>query len=50
MSNFDRGIIPQRGLEDVVLPTALKQKLKQIVSYQKAQGVLFGQWGFDKQQ
>lgn len=50
MSNFDRGVVPRFGLEDVALPVAIKDKLKQIVNYQKAQGVLFGQWGFEKEQ
>ena len=29
--------------------TIIKERLKQIVNYQKAQAVLFGQWGFEKQ-
>ena len=49
MSNFDRGIVPQHGLEEVVLPTDIKERLKQIVNYSKAQAVLFGQWGFQQQ-
>ena len=49
MSNFDRGVIPQFGLENVVLPPTVKAKLKQMVNYSKAQAVLFGQWGFQKQ-
>ena len=49
MSNFDRGIVPQRGLEEVEVTEKVKEKLKQIVNYSKAQAVLFGQWGFEKQ-
>ena len=49
MSNFDRGVVPTRGLEDVQLPKEVKEKLKQIVNYSKAQAVLFGQWGFQQQ-
>jgi SpoVK/Ycf46/Vps4 family AAA+-type ATPase len=49
MSNFDRGIVPQHGLESVILPSDIKEKLKQIVNYSKAQAVLFGQWGFQQQ-
>ena len=41
--------MPQHGLEEVVLPTDMKEKLKQIVNYSKAQAVLFGQWGFQQQ-
>jgi hypothetical protein len=49
MAQFDRGIVPQHGLEAVVLPSEIKEKLKQIVNYSKAQAVLFGQWGFQQQ-
>ena len=49
MAQFDRGIVPQHGLEEVVLPSDIKEKLKQIVNYSKAQAVLFGQWGFQQQ-
>jgi hypothetical protein len=49
MSQFDRGIVPQRGLEEVEVTEKVKEKLRQIVNYSKAQAVLFGQWGFEKQ-
>jgi len=49
MSNFDRGIVPQHGLEEVVLPEGIKEKLRHMVNYSKAQAVLFGQWGFQQQ-
>ena len=49
MSNFDRGIVPKHGLEEVVLPSAIKDKLRQIVNFSKAAAVLFGQWGFERQ-
>ena len=31
------------------LPAPIKDKLRQMVSYSKAQAILFGQWGFEKQ-
>eukprot|EP00965_Chrysotila_dentata_P188006 6172469-Pleurochrysis_carterae.AAC.1 len=34
---------------EVELPPAIKDKLRQMVAYSKAQAVLFGQWGFEKQ-
>lgn len=40
MSNFDRGIVPQRGLEEVELPPSIKEKLKRMVNYSKAQVAL----------
>jgi hypothetical protein len=33
----------------VVLPDDIKQRLVEIVSYGKAQSILFGQWGFTAQ-
>ena len=33
----------------VILPSEIKERLKQIVNYSKAQAVLFGQWGFQQQ-
>eukprot|EP00935_MAST-01C_sp_MAST-1C-sp1_P000007 g7.t1 len=47
--DFERRVVPTRGLDDVILPEELKQTLTQIVNYGKAQAILFGQWGFDKQ-
>jgi SpoVK/Ycf46/Vps4 family AAA+-type ATPase len=49
MIDFDRRVVPTRGLEDVVLPDNLKSSLTEIVEYGKAQAILFGQWGFQKQ-
>jgi len=49
MIDFDRRVVPTRGLDDVVLPDNLKQSLTEIVEYGKAQAILFGQWGFQKQ-
>lgn len=49
MIEFDRRIVPTRGLDDVVVSDALKSSLSDIVNFGKAQSILFGQWGFYKQ-
>lgn len=49
MVDFDRRIIPTRGLDDIVVPASIKSALNDIVNFGKAQSILFGQWGFAKQ-
>jgi SpoVK/Ycf46/Vps4 family AAA+-type ATPase len=49
MVDFDRRIVPTRGLDEVILSPALKESLQNIVDFGKAQSILFGQWGFAKQ-
>jgi hypothetical protein len=49
MIEFDRRIVPTRGLDDVVVNGSLKSSLSDIVNFGKAQSILFGQWGFYKQ-
>ncbi len=49
MSDFDRRIVPTRGLDDVILSKELKASLTEIVDFVKAESILFGQWGFEKQ-
>lgn len=45
---FDRCVVPEKGIESMVLEDSIKQSLNSIVQYSKAQSVLFGAWGFDK--
>lgn len=49
MVDFDRRIIPTRGLDSVILPEEIKSSLQDIVNFGKAQSILFGQWGFNSQ-
>jgi len=44
---FEKRVIPTRGLDKLVLPTKIKQQLAAIISFEKAKKVLFGHWGFD---
>jgi len=47
MNEFDRKIIPKRGLPDLILPEALKNKVKQVITFEKSRKILINQWGFD---
>lgn len=47
MRAFSDRVVPKTSLEDVILPTKLVAKLKELVDYEKARSVLFGQWGFN---
>jgi SpoVK/Ycf46/Vps4 family AAA+-type ATPase len=49
MVDFDRRIVPTRGLDDVVVSDELRSSLGDIVNFGKAQSILYGQWGFSKQ-
>jgi hypothetical protein len=49
MVDFDRRIIPTRGLDMVILPKEIKSALQDIVNFGKAEAILFGQWGFSSQ-
>mmetsp|Transcript_25098 Transcript_25098/g.53407 ORF Transcript_25098/g.53407 Transcript_25098/m.53407 type:complete len:568 (+) Transcript_25098:2-1705(+) len=45
---FDRRVVPEKGIDTMILDETVKKSLSSIVQYSKAQSVLFGQWGFDK--
>jgi SpoVK/Ycf46/Vps4 family AAA+-type ATPase len=47
LADFDRRVVPTLGLEALVLPPEIRQRLIEVVSFEKAREVLFGQWGFD---
>jgi len=48
MKNFDRRVVPDAGLEDLMLTDDVMLVMKDIVNFEKARAVLFGQWGFGK--
>jgi SpoVK/Ycf46/Vps4 family AAA+-type ATPase len=48
MKDFHRRLIPARGLDQVIIPDPIMKNLKEIIQFEKARSVLFGQWGFDK--
>lgn len=49
ISDFDRKVVPTRGLENCILNESLSKSLSEIVNYVKAESILFAQWGFQKQ-
>jgi len=46
MKSFQNRVVPKQGLDELVLGEELKAKLQEIVDFEKARAVLFGQWGF----
>jgi len=45
---LDRHVVATCGIESVIASPKVTQLLKDLVDFQKSQGVLFSQWGFDK--
>lgn len=48
MKDFHRRVVPVGGLDEVVVEEKLMKQLREIVQFEKARSVLFGQWGFGK--
>lgn len=46
MTNFRDRVVPDAGIEEMVLPAEVRNKLAKIVAFEKARPVLFGQWKF----
>lgn len=47
MKTFDHRVVPTSGLDALVVDDGVKDKLLQIVQFEKARSVIYGQWGFD---
>lgn len=47
MVEFDERVLPRAGLDELIASDTIKEQLKQIISLEKARGILFGSWGFD---
>jgi SpoVK/Ycf46/Vps4 family AAA+-type ATPase len=50
LTELDRRVVPSQGLDALVLPELLMTQLREIVEFEKARKVLFGQWGFGERQ
>eukprot|EP00897_Mesotaenium_endlicherianum_P001050 jgi/Mesen1/10946/ME000096S10524 len=46
MKSFAQRVVPQSGLDELVLPRPMRAKLDAVVSFERARAVLLGQWGF----
>ncbi|POM58519.1 AAA family ATPase [Phytophthora palmivora] len=47
MKTFDHRVVPTSGLDELIVEDSVKDKLRQIVQFEKARSVIYGQWGFD---
>ena len=48
LQDFDRRVVPDCGLDEVIVEESIMRQLREIVQFEKARAVLFGQWGFAK--
>jgi SpoVK/Ycf46/Vps4 family AAA+-type ATPase len=48
MKEFDRRVVPSCGLDEVIVDDDLAKSLRELVEFEKARSVMFGQWGFGK--
>lgn len=46
MMEFDERVIPKAGLDELIVSNDIKKELEEMVSLEKARGILFGSWGF----
>jgi hypothetical protein len=44
-----RAVVPTRGIEDIIADDAVVKQLQEIINFEKARQVLFGQWGYATQ-
>lgn len=47
MMDFDERVVPKNGLDELIASEAVKKELQEMVSLEKARGILFGSWGFN---
>lgn len=47
MVEFNERVIPRAGLDELIATDAILDQLNQMISLEKARGILFGSWGFD---
>ena len=46
MMEFDERVVPTSGLDDLIASDSVKKELDEMVSLEKARGILFSSWGF----
>ncbi|CCI46755.1 unnamed protein product [Albugo candida] len=47
MKTFDHRVVPTSGLDSLIVESSVKAEFHQIVQFEKARSVIYGQWGFD---
>ena len=48
MADLERSTVPTHGLDWLVAPERVRKVLWEVVQFEKARKVLYGQWGFDR--
>ncbi len=48
LMGIEQRIVPQQGLENLVVPDEVMGRLRDVVNLERSRGVLFTQWGFRK--
>ncbi|KAJ0393396.1 hypothetical protein P43SY_005410 [Pythium insidiosum] len=46
MKTFDHRVVPTAGLDALIADDGVKRQLQQVVQFEKARSVIYGQWGF----
>ncbi|GLE02341.1 hypothetical protein PINS_up018267 [Pythium insidiosum] len=46
MKTFDHRVVPTAGLDTLIADDGVKRQLQQVVQFEKARSVIYGQWGF----
>ena len=47
MVEFESRVVPRGGLIDLIVSDSVREKIAEMISLEKARGILFGSWGFD---
>ncbi|CAK9251150.1 unnamed protein product, partial [Sphagnum jensenii] len=49
MKSFTHRVVPKISMEELILSSAMRERLDAIINFEKARAVLLGQWGFQQQ-
>jgi AAA+ superfamily predicted ATPase len=49
MKSFTHRVVPKISMEELILSSALRERLDAVINFEKARAVLLGQWGFEQE-
>jgi hypothetical protein len=49
MKTFTHRVVPQTGIDELILTPGMREKMDAIITFEKARAVLLGQWGFQQE-
>jgi hypothetical protein len=49
MKSFTHRVVPKISMEELILSSAMRERLDAIINFEKARAVLLGQWGFQQE-